>query len=94
MAILAKWEKQPGEVQDYDISFVDWLAGLSDTASSIDLASVDTGITLVSSALVSGVVKVWLSGGTDGTSYKVTVRILTAGGRKKEDEIVVMVRER
>ena len=92
MAILGKVVKQPVEVQDYDISFVDWLAALSDTASTHTVTA-ETGITVDSSTLTAGVVKVWLSGGTDGTTYKVTAQIVTAGGRTKEDEIKIKVRE-
>lgn len=92
MAILGKFTKQPGESQDYDISFVEWLAALSDTAQSMSVI-VDTGITLGVTQLSNGVVKVWLSGGTTGTKYKVTVTITTAAGRVKEDEIVISVKE-
>ena len=92
MAILGKFYKQPGESQDYDISFIDWLAALADTAQSIAV-TVDTGITLGATQLSEGVVKVWLSGGTHGTKYKVTVSITTAAGRVKEDEIVIAVKE-
>lgn len=92
MAILGRFTKQPGEVQDYDVSFVDWLAALTDTAVS-HTVTVDAGLTLDSSVLTDGVVKAWLRGGTDGTSYKVTVTVVTAVGRTKEDEIVVKVKE-
>lgn len=95
MAILAKFEKQPADTQDYDISFVDWLAGLNDTASSV-IVTTDTGITQSSPATVNGgVVKVWLSGGTSGTSYKVTATLTTANTppRVKQAEIIVKVRE-
>jgi len=92
MAILKKWIKQPSEVQDYDISFAAWLAALLDTAVSFTV-TVESGITLASSVLADGVVKVWLSGGTNGTKYKVTVTITTTGGRVKEDEILIDVVE-
>ena len=92
MAILKKWIKQPAEKQDYDIGFAAWLAALSDTAASF-VVTVETGITLVSSAMADGVVKVWLSGGTNGTKYKVTATITTTAGRVKEDEILIDVVE-
>ena len=37
--------------------------------------------------------KVWLSGGVDGATYKVTVRVDTAGGRRKEVDFQLIVRE-
>lgn len=92
MAILGKFTKQPGESQDYDISFVEWLAALADTAQSMTVTA-ETGITLGTTQLSAGVVKVWLSGGTHGTKYKVTVAITTAAGRVKEDEVVIQVKE-
>jgi hypothetical protein len=47
----------------------------------------------VSSSLADGVVKVWLSGGTDRQKYKVTARLTTDGGRVKEADIAVRVKE-
>lgn len=95
MAILAKFEKQPADVQDYDISFVDWLAGLTDTAVSV-VVTTETGITQTQAASISaGIVKVWLSGGTDGTTYKVTATLTTAHtpARVKQVEISLRVKE-
>jgi len=92
MPILAKFEKQPADIQDYDISFTDWLAGYADTGAS-QVTTVETGITLAASMLSGGVVKVWLSGGLNGTSYKVTTTLSTTGGRVKQAEIVIKVKE-
>jgi len=92
MPILDKFEKQPADIQDYDISFVEWLTGYADTGES-QVTTVDTGITLLASNLIDGVVKVWLSGGVTGTSYKVTTTLTTDGGRVKQAEIVIKVKE-
>lgn len=92
MAILEKFEKQPADVQDFDISYVDWLADMADTAVS-SVVTTDPGIVLDSHSLTNGVVKVWLSGGTSGVSYKVTATLTTTAGRVKQSEIVVKVRE-
>ena len=92
MAVLGTFTKQPAEVQDYDIDFSEWLAALSDTAIS-HVVTADAGITLGATTLAAGVVKVWLSGGLTGTSYKITATITTAGGRTKEDEIKIKVKE-
>lgn len=96
--ILKKFTKQPAEVQDYDIDFSPWLAGLADEISSFTATSElegETGIppTLQTSAQVGNRIKVWLSGGTNGSASKVTVRLTTTGGRLKEEEIVVKVKE-
>lgn len=94
MATLEKFTKQPGETLDFDIDFSEWLADRDpdDTVSSATVDAED-GITVDSYVLSSGVVKVWLSGGTDGTSYKVTAAATTASGRTKEGEITIKVKE-
>lgn len=92
MAILETYEKQPREVQDYDITFEEYLAALDDTGAS-HTAEAPEGITLLSSTLIDGVVKVWLSGGTSGQKYKITVILTTTGGRTREGEIIVKVKE-
>jgi hypothetical protein len=43
--------------------------------------------------LTNGVVKVWTSGGTDGVTYKITATLTTVGGRTKQAEIRVKVKE-
>lgn len=90
--ILGRFQKQPADVLDYDFDYSDWLADRADTISSISITA-DTGITVGTTAHVSGVVKVFLSGGTDGSSYKITSTVITTGGRTKQAEIVVKVKE-
>lgn len=92
MGILAKFVKQPADIQDYDIDFNEYLTANSDTAAS-HTSTVDAGITKQSSVMADGVVKVWLSGGTSGETYKVTVTVTTTAGRVKQAEIAVKVKE-
>lgn len=92
MAILGIVTKQPAEVQDYDVSFSEWLTALSDTSASYTVTA-DTGITVDSFSITGGVVKVWLSGGIDGVTYKVTVTLTTAGGRTRQSEFSLQVKE-
>ena len=94
MTVLAKFEKQPGDRQDFDIDFSEYLTGLSDYGVS-HTTTVEAGLTLVASSLLfSGtVVKVFTSGGTDGVTYKITVTLTTYGGRIKQAEIKVKVKE-
>lgn len=92
MSVLARFTKQPVEVQDYDIDFTDYLTALSDTAVS-HVVSVETGLTLMASNLTSGIVKVFVSGGVDGNQYKVSATITTAGGRVKQGDIMIRVKE-
>ena len=90
--VLEKWEKQPGETLDYDISFEDFLDLRGDTGAS-HVVNAPAGITLEASTLSAGVVKVWLSGGTDGQTYIIEAVVTTTGGRVKEGEIAIKVKE-
>ena len=95
MTILAKFEKQPADVQDFDIDFTEWLAGMGDTAPGPTGAVVDSdpGITILAFNLEDGVVKVWTTGGIDGTTYKITATVTTQGSRVKQAEIKIKVKE-
>jgi len=90
---LDKFEKQPIEVDDFDMSFVDYLTAKADTIFS-HVVSADPGITVVSSTAANGIVKVWLSGGTDGVTYKVTSTITTTGGRVRQHEALYKIKEK
>lgn len=92
MTILAKFTKQPVEVQDYDVDFNDYLEFHNDVASTHTVVA-ETGLTIEASALTDGVVKVFVSGGTDGSTYKVSATITTLGGRVKQGDIQVKVKE-
>lgn len=92
MTILEKFTKQPADVQDYDIDFTEYLDGLTDTATSA-VVDAEPGITVQSYTIIGKTVKVWLSGGVHLGRYKVTVRLTTTGGRTKEVEILILVRE-
>lgn len=93
MPVLEKFTKQPTDVQDYDIDFSEYLTSMGGDTALSQVTSADPGITLVYSMLTGAVVKVFLSGGVTGTSYKVTTTLTTMGGRVKQAEIVVKVKE-
>ena len=87
------FEKQPLEVIDYFFNYVDWLASKSDTSASYTLTAA-TGITLVSHSEVSaGVIQVFISGGTSGQRYKVTCHLTTTGGRVKELDLILKIKD-
>ena len=92
MTVLARFQKQPADRQDYDIDFTDYLAALSDEGESVAVVA-EPGITVTAYSLNTGVVKVWLEGGTDGQTYKVTVTLTSKGGRVKQAEIKIRVKE-
>lgn len=92
MALLGKFTKQPQEVLDYDVDFSEWFSNRGDVIASFS-ASADSGVTVVSSALAGNVVKLVVSGGIDGASYKVTTRVTTTLGLVKEADFLIRVKE-
>ena len=100
--ILAKYEKQPAEVKDYDIDYAEWLGPVGDTvATAVAVVTSDAGpvptLKVDSVETSDTAVKLWVSGGTAGVRYKITVLMTTTGiagkTRKDESELVFTVKE-
>lgn len=89
---LGNFNKQPVEVKDYDIDYSEWLTD-GDSVQSATVVVAPTGLVVDSVFINDPRVKVWLSGGTSGTQYKLTVTMTTADGRVKEDEFKVRVKD-
>lgn len=88
---ITKIPKQPTEVLDYDFDYSAWLV-ITDEISAATI-TVPSGITLDSYSFTDTVVKIWLSGGTDGETYKITCLVTTSAGRKKEKELRIKVKD-
>lgn len=85
--------KDPADVLDYDISYEDWITD-DDTITTVATSVSPTGALAVDSVSVSSPdVKVWVSGGTAGSTYTVTVTASTSGGRIKEETFKIRVKE-
>lgn len=89
---MEQFLKDPDAVLDFAMDWTDWL----DTGETISsyMVTVPTGITKDSDSESSGVVTVWLSGGTAGNDYNVSVEITTSDGRTDERTFRVKVIER
>jgi hypothetical protein len=90
-------DKDPNAVLDYSVDWTDWLATTSpvDTITTHNiLLPVGSGLTTVTSSVTGGVVTFWVSGGTVGTTEKVTVRITTAGGRVDDRTVYLKIKDR
>lgn len=87
------FNKQPAEILDYDIEAGDWLT--SDDFIVTATSTSDTGITVQSTTVQPDQrsVKVWIAGGTSGTTYKIQVTMTTDAGRVKETEFRIRVKE-
>ena len=85
--------KDPDAVLDYAFDWAtNWLQD-GETISS-HVVTVETGLTKDSDSESSGVVTVWLSGGTVGERYDVGCRIVTSLDRTDERTIRITCRER
>lgn len=98
MAILGKFTKQPAEVMDYEFDFTPWLTDRSDTIVSQTLTSdaLTVGATAMTIGTITrtlGVVRFFATGGADGVKYKVTCTVVTTGGRTKQSEMIITVKE-
>lgn len=75
--------KAPTERRDADIDFSRWLPE-GDTLADASAHVSPAGLSIDAVQLHEAIVKVWLSGGTDGEAYLVTLTATTAQGRIKE----------
>lgn len=101
--ILASFTKQPAENLDYDIDFSAFLSDGDVLASTgnpavpapLDVTVTPTGLTLGPTFVTDAgrTIKQWLSGGTSGTRYKITLTATSNGGRVKQVEFAVRVKD-
>ena len=93
MAMLGTFTKQPAEVLDYDIDADEWM---SDDDEIISVTTtVDTGLTVQGAVIFNAgrSVKLWITGGTSGATYKVEVTMTTDDGRVKQAELRFRIKE-
>jgi len=102
---MKTFTKQPSEVLGYDIDMTAWFDPLVDDyivaapAPAVTITPAVPGDTTLTCTEVIRIgdpcyiVKVWLSGGTSGNSYKVTTVLNTHDGRVKEIDFTMMVQE-
>jgi len=89
--------KDSDEVLDY---VVDWTLRLEsgDTISTSTWEFADTAgesppdLTIDSETETAALATVWLSGGTEGLTYELTNRIVTAGGRTMDQTVKLKIR--
>ena len=100
--VLGKFIKQPTEVIDYDIDFSQFLTegdtlvtvGDPPVPIPLDVSVTPAGLVIGGTYVRNGtVVKQWLSGGTVGERYKVTLTVTSGGGRVKQVEFIVRVKD-
>lgn len=89
---LGTFLKQPVERMDYDVDFTEWLTA-GDNVDTCDVTSSDPALVIDEVTLNDPRVKVWLTGGTSGKKYKVSLTATTADGRIKQVEFSVSVKD-
>ena len=84
--------KQPHDKLDYDVDYSDWLVGTDELVGAT--VTTDGDVTIESYTTNSNFVKIWISGGTNGKTSKITCVAETADGRLKEKDFKIKVKER
>lgn len=81
--MLGTVRKRPDDLLDYDVTFERWLSD-GDTVTDATAEADPIGVSIDRVEIFGDIVKVWISGGTAGTSYQINVTATTAMGRVKE----------
>lgn len=96
--LLGTFNKQPADRYDYDFNYSEWLTVNDNLESTVvttfpdDSAEVD-GLQVDIVVVIDPLIKIWLSGGKNGVTYKITMTTTTADGRIKQDEFKVKVKD-
>lgn len=91
--IIGMVQKQSAEYLDYDVDFTEWMPN-GDIITSAEVTVSPAGeLTSNNIMILNPIVKFWLADGVNGSTYKLTVKITTDGGRIKEDELKIRVRD-
>lgn len=89
---LKKFVQDPDEVLDYTIDWSEWLAeGDTITAAT---STPDAGITVDSTSFTVNSTTIWISGGTPGEKYNISVHVTTNGGREGDRSITIEIKEK
>lgn len=93
---LGKFRKTPAEVKRYAISYDHWLDE-GEYISTIAFTVVEpvTGVLVVVPEAIGASVRqvgFFVSGGSEGQAYTVSVTMTTTGGQTKQDSILFEVR--
>lgn len=85
--------KDPNSRLDYSRDWTKWLADSLDTIVTSTWI-VPEGLDGTDESHTDSTATIWLAGGTEGSQYKVTNRIVTAGGRTDDRTFTVTIRQK
>lgn len=83
-------DKDSNDILDY---IFDWTNFLDGDTIQTSTWTVPAGITKVTDTKTDKKATIWLSGGTNGQTYTVLNRIVTAGGRTKDKSFCIYITE-
>lgn len=89
---LATLTKDPDDVLDYDVDFVQWLPVGDRLVSAVSTISASTA-TVNDTIVADGMVKVWIAGGAAGENAVVKVLATTEQGRTKDVSFRLQIRD-
>ena len=92
MTVLNTYDKQTADVLDYDIDYEDFLSP-GDSVFSGVVSVAPAGLTIDPPMVVGKTLKLWVSGGTSGVTYKADITMTTAQGRVKQDELRFRIKD-
>ena len=87
-------EKDAAAVLDYANDWTAWLAASATDTIATSTWTIQTGLTSSSPVVAAGVTSLFISGGTAGTTYTITNKIVTTGGRTDQRSFRVVVKDR
>lgn len=90
---MATYKKDPNAVLDYTFDWSAWLLPLSDTIASVTWI-VTSGLTTSSPTNTTTTATVFVAGGVDGNTEKLTCRIVTANGRTDDRSVDLKIVQR
>ena len=89
---LATIKKQPAERFSYTVLYSEALTA-GDNLESVSATVDPVGLIVENVGVYDPRVKLWVSGGEGGVSYKVTLTVHTSDGRIFQDELVFRIKE-
>lgn len=84
------YTKDPDATEDYEFN---WAPNLDGDTISTSTFSLPDGLTSVSTSNTTTTATIFVSGGSAGCVYRVTNRVVTAGGRTRDRTIIILVDE-
>lgn len=88
---MASYTQDPDDLDYYQQDFTTYL-DTGETITTYTLTSSDPAFVISNDSEASGVITYWVTGGADGSNYKVTCHITTSTGREKDAADLFLIR--